>query len=230
MILDLIRWDNDLCIVFGICVRSTLKVDKMRLQLFLLPECRRPSVTLSRPGAAEISQAVLRQWRETSQHEHHLLRVLGMQTAKDRWQRETSGDVRINNQEMQLSKERTKRQTKNLFDCKNCRSRRNPQDRGIPSDKVYKRQRWKAQQTLRRSGQDDQCWRWTITSKNQSRKQGSADQRNKYFQERRKLGHWCESAKHEQPWDVDLGKWVHRRSSKLSSDSGNQCCHSDRKS
>ena len=39
------------------------------------------------------------------------------QTAKDRWLSDTTGYFRINTQERQLSKKRTKRQTKNLFDC-----------------------------------------------------------------------------------------------------------------
>ena len=53
-------------------------------------------------------------------------------------------------------------------------------------------------------------------------KQNWADQRSKYFQLRRKRRHWCESAKHEQPWDIDLVQRVHGRSSKLSSDCSNK--------
>ena len=41
-----------------------------------------------------------------------------MQTARDRLQRETSGYFRINKQQRQLAKERTKRQTRNLCDLK----------------------------------------------------------------------------------------------------------------
>ena len=41
------------------------------------------------------------------------------------------------------------------------------------------------------------------------------------------LGHWCESAKHEHPWDVGLGNRMHRRSSKLSTACGDQYSHSD---
>ena len=35
-----------------------------------------------------------------------------------------------------------KRQTKNFIDCVNCRLPRNPQDRGVPSNKACKKQRW----------------------------------------------------------------------------------------
>ena len=88
----------------------------------------------------------------------------------------------------------------------NCRLRRNPEDRWIPSDRPARNSAG-IQQTLRRSGQADQCWWWTVTSKNQSRKQDWADQRNKDSQ-KEGSGHCCECAKLEQPWDVDLGKWV----------------------
>ena len=88
---------------------------------------------------------------------------------------------------------------------------RKPEDRAIPSNKASKKQFWKALPTLRRS-----------------RKQNWANQRNTYVRQRRTLGHWCESAKHEQLWDVGLGKLVHRQSSKLSTDCGNQHRNSER--
>ena len=53
VVLDLISWANDFCDVFGICdcLGKINEIDlesrqKMRLQLFLLPECRRPSLCL----------------------------------------------------------------------------------------------------------------------------------------------------------------------------------------
>ena len=61
-----------------------------------------------------ISQVLLRQQREPSKH---ILRMLGMLTAKDSRQVESSGYFRTIRQRRQLSKERTNLQTKNLFDC-----------------------------------------------------------------------------------------------------------------
>ena len=119
-----------------------------------------------------------------------------MQTAKDRRQRGTPGDFLINNQERQFSKERTKRQMNNLFDCK---IEDYAEDRGTPSDNAY----LAAKRTNRPVLEVD-----SVTSKNQFWKQDWADQRNTYFRKIRKCGHCCESAKHEQTWDVDMGKWV----------------------
>ena len=132
-----------------------------------------------------------------------------------RQQRETSGYFGIYKQQKQLAKQRTQRQTKNSFDCKIAEYAQNLEDRGTPSNKACKKQRWKAQHILRRSWQTIQCW------KNLSQKQKWTDQRNTYFQQNRKREHWCESTKHEQPWGIDVGNCVYRRSSKLSSDGGN---------
>ena len=88
---------SEFVIILERLMRWTLKVDKIRLQLFLRQESRRLSLNLGLMSLI-VSQVVLRQRREgTSQQEHHFLRILGLQTAKDRRQRETSGNFRITN-------------------------------------------------------------------------------------------------------------------------------------
>ena len=111
-------------------MRSTLmKVDDIRRRLFLLQESRRTSLSLDLDlTQLNVSQVVLRWRRETTSQGHHLWIILGMHTAQDRRHRETSCYFRIHKQERWLSKERTKRQTKNLFDCV-CRLSRNLVDR-----------------------------------------------------------------------------------------------------
>ena len=116
-------------------MRSTLKVNETRLQLFFLQESPRPPLTLDLMQLT-ISQVVLRQRKETSQQEHHLLKILGAQATKDRRHKEISGYFWIHKQERQLSKQRTKRQTQNFIDCENCKIRRNPEDREIPLNKA----------------------------------------------------------------------------------------------
>ena len=133
-------------------MRSTLKVDKIRLQLFLLQESRRTSFSFDLDlKQLNISHAVLRWRRGTSQQEHHFLRILGMQTARDPRQTETSCYYQINKQERQMSKGRTENQDGELYRLYNCRLHKHPQDRGVPSNKACKKQRWNAQHTLRKS-------------------------------------------------------------------------------
>ena len=111
-------------------MRSPLKVDKIRLRLFLLQKSRRTSLSLDLDHRQlNISHAVLRWRRGTSQQEHHFLRILGMQTARDPRQTETSCYYQINKQERQLSKGRTERQDEELVRLHNCRLHKNPQDR-----------------------------------------------------------------------------------------------------
>ena len=67
------------------------------------------------------------------------------------------------------------------------------------------KQRRHAQHTLRRNWQTNQCLKVDgyaeepVPEAQLGRSQIS-------FQQGRKLGHWCEGANHEQPWDIDLGK------------------------
>ena len=91
-------------------MRSRLKVKDMRLGLFLLPE----NLTQPRPSAAEnvssCAPIAVKPLGEGITFGEDLACI----QRKDRRQREISCYYRINNRERQLSKERTKRQTKNF--------------------------------------------------------------------------------------------------------------------
>ena len=121
---DLISSANDFCVVFRIS-DGLLKIHEIDFEsrpntasIVLTPRVSE-TVTLSRPYAADNFSICASMAEENlSQQEHHLLRMLSMQTARDQRQRETCGHFRINKQQRQLSKERTKRQSKNIFDCK----------------------------------------------------------------------------------------------------------------
>ena len=68
MIMDLISSaSHGICDYLGKITRTMLNVAKLRLQLFLLQESRRPPAS-----AADNSQIMLGLQRGTSQHEHHL--------------------------------------------------------------------------------------------------------------------------------------------------------------
>ena len=148
-----------------------------------------------------------------------------MHTARDRQQRETSCYFRINKQERQLSKERTKRQTKNFIDCGTLQIRR----ASCGSWSSFK-------QGLRETALDCSAYLvenltdQPVLTVDNFRGSRIVPIKDTYFQQRRKRRHCWESAKHKQTRDIDLGKCAHRRSSKLSSDNSNQDCHFDRKS
>ena len=122
MMTDLTSSASDFCVVFGIFdylgidVEIDLGSRQNAASVVLTPRVSEASLCLDIVQLT-ISQFVLRLRRGTSQHAHHFLRMLDMQTARDRRLRETSDYFRINKQQMQLSKEPTRRQTKNLFDC-----------------------------------------------------------------------------------------------------------------
>ena len=141
---DLTSSANDFCIVFRIydCLRKIHEIDfesRPNTAAIVLTPRVSETVTLSRPCAADnFSSCASVAEENLSQQEHHLLRMLGMQTARDQRQRETCGHFRINKQQRQLSKERTKRQRKNL-------------KVGDFPTKACKEQCWNAQHTLWRS-------------------------------------------------------------------------------
>ena len=78
----------------------------------------------------------------------------------------------------------------------NCRLRRNPEDRWIHSDKACKKRALECSANVaeKRTNRPVLKVDGSRTGPIKEIKEGS--------------GHWCECAKHEQPWDVDLGKWV----------------------
>ena len=73
---------SEFAIILDRLLRSTLNVKEVRLQLFLLQESRRASICVDRMQP-KISQVMPLQQRVTSQQERCLLRMLGLQTAKD---------------------------------------------------------------------------------------------------------------------------------------------------
>ena len=82
---------------------------------------------------------------------------------------------------------------KNLFDCVKIADY--AEDRRIPSDKAWKRERWNsAYLAAKRTNRPVGSRTGPIKEINIFNKEG--------------CGHCCECAKLEQPWDVDLGKWV----------------------
>ena len=75
-----------------------------------------------------------------------------MHTAKDRRMRETSSYDRIKKRERQLSKERTKRQTKNFTDCLKLQiAQKSGRLESSFKQGLHAKLRWIAQRTLRRS-------------------------------------------------------------------------------
>ena len=126
--MDLFSSADDLCFFFSEFVtilerlmRSTLKVDEVPLQLILLQEFGRSPLCLDLDSMQlPISHVVCAPIAEGNfrARSSFFIRILGMQTASDRRQREISCNYRIKKQERQLSKERTIRQTKNFIDCK----------------------------------------------------------------------------------------------------------------
>ena len=115
MMMDPISSANDICVVFGTC-DYLYKMNEIDLQsqrntasIVLIGRVSE-DLTQPRPCVAENVS------REASSQGHHLRRILGLQTANSRRQRDTSCKYRINKQERQLSKERTNRQPKKLID------------------------------------------------------------------------------------------------------------------
>ena len=95
---------SEFVIVLERLMRSILKVDEIRLQLLFTPRVSE-TATLSRFYAADNFSSCAPVAEGNSQQEHHLWRILDMQTAKDRRQRETSRYCRVNKQERQLLEE-----------------------------------------------------------------------------------------------------------------------------
>ena len=189
-----------------------MKVDEIRLQLFSFQESRRTSVCL------ELLQLTISQVTPSQRRGNLLARASPFehtwQAGSERSMVEGNFPLVPNQQTrkavVEKANEKTDKELVRL--CKILDYAEIRKIGRILSNKACKKQRWIAQHTLWRSWQTNHCWTWTITSNNFSRKQYCADQR---FQQWRKLWQRCDSAKREQPWDVDLGECVHRRSSNI---------------
>ena len=168
---------SDFVDILSRSVRLALKVDEIQLQLFSLQQSRSPP--LSRPCAADnvdrcAQTAEGNLWARASPCWKHL-------TCR---QRKIDG--------------RGKLFTDSTDKKDSCRRANGKTDEEVdPLRKVVddaeilevgeflacQKQRWNAQHTLRRNWQTNQCWRWMITSKNQSRKQNWADHRYLFSKE-----------------------------------------------
>ena len=93
---------SEFVIILERLMRSTLKVEEIQRQLFLLQDSRRPPVRLELLWLTTL-QIMLGLQRSTSQHEHQLLRAIGLLTVRER-QRRASSEFRINKQQKRLSK------------------------------------------------------------------------------------------------------------------------------
>ena len=98
-------------------MRSILNVKEIRFQLFLFQESRRVSIYFDNMQL-NISQVMVPQQRETPQQQHHIMRMLGMQTVRDWLPNHETIESVIHWHKI------------DSIVC-NCRSQRNPDDRRI---------------------------------------------------------------------------------------------------
>ena len=176
-------------------MRSTLTVDEIRLRLFLLQESRRTSLSLNLDlmqneivwGCAPIAEGNL----------------VATSPLGDTWHAHSEGSTaegnllvtESTNKTASCRKSEQKDRRRTLSTVWTCRLLRNPEDRSRT------KHRWMAQHTMRGSWHTNQCWRWTNTSKNLS-PEAELGRSEKEIFSTKKRGHWCESAKHKQPWDI----------------------------
>ena len=206
MMIDLISSASNFCFVFGICgylVKiSEIGLDSRRNETsVVLTPTVSESATLSRPCAADsvyrcAQTAEVNLWARASPCWKHLACR----------QRKIDGRGKLlftDSTDRKDSCRRANGKTDEEVDPL-CKVVDHAEILEIGEFLACQKQRWNAQNTLRRNSNQpslkvDDNFEEPVPEAELGRSQIS-------FQQGRKLRHWCEGAKHEQPWDIDLGK------------------------